>query len=563
MGFLFTGFNIMAQNLIINGSFEQYLNVNTLTCYASINHCYNWYSFTGVDCDESNDMVKNKCHGSPDYLVQNKSCTFYPTEKFWPPPHGNALVLLRLHQQLSSDIWDAQNREWKKSYYLYLPTHNFRNYMGTYLSQPLQKGKIYSFSFYYTTVNSKDIFVPSRAFMVNFSTYLPRTNNELLLPLKVHWRPAKNLMADTWTRIQFYFMADSAYKYINFGNFLDDSLSIPHTPYDTISGYTTNTSWPTVYLDSFSLYPATWLSKINGKKDVCKDEVAEWTVNWGDSTVWTVKNSGKFLSKGNKLTQSFAYSQWIMATLGPLSDSFFVVVDTLPPIGYFKDTSMCSNETITLSAFSGIVGVKTHWNLTDTSLRFTTNAVNQILVKFKNLSCTRVDTINIIIKSLPTFACTQSDTICNYDSTAYYIACLPANNAYYWVNTGQTANILYNRYNAYEKLKVVGSNGCFLDTSIQVVYTCIPTCYIPTAFTPDGDGLNEYWAVSTSGINIVSIKIYNRLEQLVFESTGHKPRWDGTCKGKLIESGVYLAVVTLEPNTFGSRTLKRPITLLK
>jgi gliding motility-associated-like protein len=60
------------------------------------------------------------------------------------------------------------------------------------------------------------------------------------------------------------------------------------------------------------------------------------------------------------------------------------------------------------------------------------------------------------------------------------------------------------------------------------------TLYIPSAFTPDGDGVND--AFGAKGKNIISLKmkIYNRWGELVYESDKLNDTWDGTYKGNAI-----------------------------
>jgi gliding motility-associated-like protein len=60
------------------------------------------------------------------------------------------------------------------------------------------------------------------------------------------------------------------------------------------------------------------------------------------------------------------------------------------------------------------------------------------------------------------------------------------------------------------------------------------TLYIPSAFTPDGDGVND--AFGAKGKNIISLKmkIYNRWGELVYETNQLNDTWDGTYKGNAI-----------------------------
>lgn len=64
--------------------------------------------------------------------------------------------------------------------------------------------------------------------------------------------------------------------------------------------------------------------------------------------------------------------------------------------------------------------------------------------------------------------------------------------------------------------------------------------YLPTAYTPNGDGINDEWQIRNIGNfpNCV-VKIYNSDSNLVFESIGYKEEWDGMKDGKLLPVGKY------------------------
>lgn len=53
-----------------------------------------------------------------------------------------------------------------------------------------------------------------------------------------------------------------------------------------------------------------------------------------------------------------------------------------------------------------------------------------------------------------------------------------------------------------------------------------PTIFIPTAFTPNGDGLNDVFRPITFGIASYEMQIYNRWGQQVAELTQNNRGWD-------------------------------------
>ena len=69
--------------------------------------------------------------------------------------------------------------------------------------------------------------------------------------------------------------------------------------------------------------------------------------------------------------------------------------------------------------------------------------------------------------------------------------------------------------------------------------------YIPNAITPNGDGLNDVFNVVGLGYaDMYNLKIHNRWGELLFESNKISEGWDGRFMGEIVQSGVYIYIVT-------------------
>ena len=62
------------------------------------------------------------------------------------------------------------------------------------------------------------------------------------------------------------------------------------------------------------------------------------------------------------------------------------------------------------------------------------------------------------------------------------------------------------------------------------------TLYIPSAFTPNGDGINDGFGVKAKNITDFNLRIFNRWGELVFESDKISDLWDGKYQGEAITS---------------------------
>lgn len=67
-----------------------------------------------------------------------------------------------------------------------------------------------------------------------------------------------------------------------------------------------------------------------------------------------------------------------------------------------------------------------------------------------------------------------------------------------------------------------------------------PVLFAPSAFTPNGDGLNDIFHLTGSYIRTFRLILFNRWGVKIFESNDLSAGWDGTYKGKQVQEGVYV-----------------------
>jgi gliding motility-associated-like protein len=97
-------------------------------------------------------------------------------------------------------------------------------------------------------------------------------------------------------------------------------------------------------------------------------------------------------------------------------------------------------------------------------------------------------------------------------------------------------------------LKASSGIGCgFVNATVFVrVYNKI---VIPTTFSPNGDGLNDYWDMEAlSTYPQCSLNVFSRSGQKVYTSTGYDKPWNGAYKGYVLPSGTYYYVIDLKNN---------------
>ena len=87
---------------------------------------------------------------------------------------------------------------------------------------------------------------------------------------------------------------------------------------------------------------------------------------------------------------------------------------------------------------------------------------------------------------------------------------------------------------------------------------------MPNAFTPNGDGLNDYFGVSGYNTNrLIKLKIYNRWGQLIFETNDINKRWDGSYKKLPQPVGIYIYYAEMENLNEKGITKRGVVTLIR
>ena len=108
------------------------------------------------------------------------------------------------------------------------------------------------------------------------------------------------------------------------------------------------------------------------------------------------------------------------------------------------------------------------------------------------------------------------------------------------------------------------ANGCV--STDNTVITVIPYCVKPmNAFTPNGDGFNDRWLVTSGGActQQVIAKVFNRYGELVYSNDYYNNDWDGKYKGKPVADGTYYYVLQFRLINGNSIPVKGDVTILR
>ena len=118
------------------------------------------------------------------------------------------------------------------------------------------------------------------------------------------------------------------------------------------------------------------------------------------------------------------------------------------------------------------------------------------------------------------------------------------------------------------KLNFIDNFGCVATDTLSVTVidptTLDCVAYLANAFTPNGDGTNDYFSFNEYGMTSVEALIYNRWGELVYSWKTLNQDWDGRgIDGEELPEGVYYYVLNATGEDGYSYTKKGSITLLR
>lgn len=115
----------------------------------------------------------------------------------------------------------------------------------------------------------------------------------------------------------------------------------------------------------------------------------------------------------------------------------------------------------------------------------------------------------------------------------------------------------------YYTVMVADANGCTADSNAVVLVAPIFNINTPKAFSPNGDGVNDYFRPLANEPFTFEMKVFNRWGEVVYEGTSHGG-WDGVYKGEEQPIATYVYYIRYVRTLTGERgMLKGSITLLR
>jgi len=435
--------------------------------------------------------------------------------------------------------------------------NNYREYISAPLAIPLQKDTLYRVWFYALRADSSRYACNKLGALFTNNFPIQTGTNPILFHSNIEY---STIITDNinWTLITGIYKASGGENYITLGLFYTDNdpllLKTDYGTHNTGCANIDNSAY--YYIDDVMVKPVSETVKISGDTVICPGDSTTLTANTNVPFFWSEANTpNDTLSLEVNLTVSpNVLTKYYLNGLF-VNDSATITIVTPPVVNLGIDSLLCEGDTVKLVATIAD-GIKYNWSTGDTTSSINVTEIGTYSVIVENNGCARKDTIIFPgYLSNPPIDLGLDSTYCFFNADTLYLDAGIGIN-YLWSPTIETTRSITILTSGYYSVKAVRSNGCPRIASLEVAEVCVPTLFIPNAFTPDGDGLNDVFLPIVNNINKYSLRILNRFGQTVFYTENTSTPWDGTFNGKEPIAGLYVYRINYEGLDYEGDKLK-------
>ena len=243
------------------------------------------------------------------------------------------------------------------------------------------------------------------------------------------------------------------------------------------------------------------------------------------------------------------------------ADSLIVKVGGTPilfDLGH--DTTLCGGQVLPLNP--NIPDAKYRWQDGSTSPIFDANKTGLFSVVVEKNFCFALDSIRLKFIQPPSVELGFDTTLCL--NKKLILRAQGENATYLWQDGTYLSSYVVLKAGVYS---VVAKNQCGeVSDAVKVDYEDCHQAFIPNAFSPNGDGINETFMIYSGGdvVKIKKFQIFDRWGQLVFSAQDYSPgdlgaAWDG----KDFEPNIYTYFAEILFKDGETEVRKGDITLVK
>lgn len=280
---------------------------------------------------------------------------------------------------------------------------------------------------------------------------------------------------------------------------------------------------------------------------MCPGGQVELRARGGTQYTWTPATGLDNPNIANPIASPAQTTDYTVEILDPCGFPLFneVTVEVAGDSVFFDlgpDTMLCSGEQLILDVTTP-TAVYQWSNGADTpQLAISNQGLHAVTVTRTDTFCISSDKIFIDIVPSPMVDLGPDLDLCEGESTVLYAGFQLAD--YYWQDGSTLDSLVVSQSGEYQ---VTLSNICgIVSDEVNVIIGDCNEVYIPNAFSPNNDGINDFFTILDGGdVTVIHLlQIFDRWGGLVFEArdflpNDHTTSWDGLVNGKMASPGVY------------------------
>ena len=302
-----------------------------------------------------------------------------------------------------------------------------------------------------------------------------------------------------------------------------------------------------------------------GKKCIVKDTInigyrsfqpifakADTILCLGTTYVLDAKNVGatSYLWSTGETTKSISvnatgtYSVTVNKVQCPYSESTKVTFIPAPIVKLGADSTYCQGTPVILDAGNPVAQVR--WSTGDTSHKITVSRRGKYFVKAWIGTCIAYDTVRVAFYDPLALVTPHEIFLCNAigDTLDAGVA-----NFYKWFPNGETTRKIFVTSIGTYKVTSGYSPQCTYTDTVQVSECPPKDVYIPTAFSPDEDGLNDVFTMGNKNVVEFQMNIYTRWGELLYSTNDVNKGWDGKYRGTPVTEDQYIYTIVYRLKT--------------
>ncbi len=288
--------------------------------------------------------------------------------------------------------------------------------------------------------------------------------------------------------------------------------------------------------------------------DISICETSELTLDAGLVVIWNDGSESQTLD----ITSSGEYTATFESNGCSVSDEIEITIDQVPVFSLGPDQFICEGELATFNAPQNAT-----WSTGEYAVSISVSQQDSYWATIQQGACSYTDEIEVMGEIPPIVDLGFDRILCN--NTDLVLSALDENIASYLWNTGSTNDKISPSESGEYSVIVENVCGIASDTVLITFEECDYFIYTPNSFTPNQDGTNDVWQVSTFKIDTYEVYIYDRWGNPVFHSMDPNEAWLGEFQnGEYYnQSGVYNYLIKYTADTIDAQYLRGHITLLR